>query len=69
MPMTRREFIKTTATATAATVAGIKLPAYATNVITDSAYTKLKWSKAPCRFCGVGCGIQVATKERRSTRA
>ncbi|MFQ5756131.1 MAG: periplasmic nitrate reductase subunit alpha [Acidiferrobacterales bacterium] len=65
MPITRREFIKTTAAATAAAVAGIKLPAYATNVITESEYTKLKWSKAPCRFCGVGCGIQVATKEGR----
>ena len=65
MPMTRREFVKTSATATAAAVAGIKLPAYAMNVITESEYTKLKWSKAPCRFCGVGCGIQVATKEGR----
>ncbi|MFQ5544965.1 MAG: molybdopterin-dependent oxidoreductase, partial [Acidiferrobacterales bacterium] len=65
MSMTRREFIKTTATASAAAVAGIKLPAYATNVITESEYTKLKWSKAPCRFCGVGCGIQVATKAGR----
>ena len=45
MSMTRREFIKTTATATAAAAAGIKLPVYATNVITESEYTKLKWSK------------------------
>ena len=21
-----------------------------------------KWDKSPCRFCGVGCGILVATK-------
>lgn len=24
--------------------------------------TKLKWSKAPCRFCGTGCSVNVATK-------
>ena len=25
--------------------------------------TALKWSKAPCRFCGTGCSVMVATKE------
>jgi nitrate reductase NapA len=24
-----------------------------------------KWDKAPCRFCGVGCGIQIAVKDDR----
>ena len=24
---------------------------------------QLKWSKAPCRFCGVGCGVNVAVKD------
>ena len=25
----------------------------------------LKWSKAPCRFCGTGCGVTVAVKDNR----
>ena len=27
--------------------------------------TQLKWSKAPCRFCGTGCGVMVAVKDNR----
>ncbi len=27
--------------------------------------TGLKWSKAPCRFCGTGCGVTVAVKDNR----
>ena len=54
MRVTRREFIRQSAAATVASIAGIQLPAMAANVITDSEYTKLKWAKAPCRFCGTG---------------
>ncbi len=25
----------------------------------------VKWSKAPCRFCGTGCGVTVAVKDNR----
>jgi nitrate reductase NapA len=63
MKLTRRDYIKAQAAATAAAAAGISLPAQASNVITSSKETELKWSKAPCRFCGTGCGINVATKE------
>lgn len=63
MRITRREFIKGSAAAAAAAAAGLPLPQYAANVVTESEYTKLKWSKAPCRFCGTGCGIHVATKD------
>ena len=24
---------------------------------------RLTWSKAPCRFCGVGCGVTVGTED------
>ena len=24
---------------------------------------RLTWSKAPCRFCGVGCGVMVGTED------
>ena len=63
MKLTRRDVIKAQAAATAATVAGISLPASASNIITSSKANKLTWSKAPCRFCGTGCGISVATKD------
>lgn len=62
MKLTRREFIKTSAASTAAAAAGVSLPAQAANLITDSEYTRLKWSKAACRFCGTGCSVNVATK-------
>ncbi len=26
----------------------------------------VKWSKAPCRFCGTGCGVEVAVKEGKA---
>nr|3ML1_A Chain A, Periplasmic nitrate reductase [Cupriavidus necator H16] len=35
------------------------------NFVTDSEVTKLKWSKAPCRFCGTGCGVTVAVKDNK----
>ncbi|MBS1269443.1 MAG: Periplasmic nitrate reductase [Gammaproteobacteria bacterium] len=62
MKQTRRDFIKHNAVATAAAAAGISLPLQAANLVTDAAATKLKWSKAPCRFCGTGCSVNVATK-------
>ncbi len=65
MRITRREFMKANAIATAATVAGISVPATAASLISEAERTRLTWSKAPCRFCGVGCGVMVATKEGR----
>ncbi|AWI53518.1 periplasmic nitrate reductase subunit alpha [Aquabacterium olei] len=62
---TRREFIRNTAAATAATAAGLPATLDAANVVTDASKTQLKWSKAPCRFCGVGCGVNVAVKDGR----
>jgi nitrate reductase NapA len=63
--MTRREFIRNTAVATAASAAGMALPADATNVLLEGDQTQLKWDKAPCRFCGTGCGVNVAVKDGR----
>jgi nitrate reductase (cytochrome) len=58
---TRRQFLIRSAAATAA--AGAPVPALATNIVTDARQSRLKWSKAPCRFCGVGCGVTVAVKD------
>jgi nitrate reductase (cytochrome) len=61
----RRDVIKAQAVAAAAAAAGLPVPAAAQNLVTDASLTDLKWSKAPCRFCGTGCSIMVATKAGR----
>ncbi|OUS35525.1 nitrate reductase catalytic subunit [Rhodobacterales bacterium 56_14_T64] len=63
--LTRRDVIRAQAIAAAAAAAGLSLSAEAQNLVTDAAITDLKWSKAPCRFCGTGCSIMVATKAGR----
>lgn len=55
MKLTRRDVIKAQAAATAAAVAGISLPANASNIITSSTANKLTWSKALAVFA-----VQVA---------
>ena len=65
MKPTRRDFIKANAVATATAVAGISTPGAATNLVTDREQTELTWSKAPCRFCGTGCSVNVATRDNR----
>jgi nitrate reductase NapA len=60
--MLRREFIRQSAAAAAGAAAGIAIPAQGQ---ATSAETGVKWSKAPCRFCGTGCGVTVAVKDNR----
>lgn len=64
MKLTRRAFIKQTATATAAASAGITLPGIEGMAVAADA-DDLAWSKAPCRFCGTGCGVLVGVKGNR----
>src|SRR5262252_3216621 len=63
--MDRREFLKLEAAAMAAVAGGMPTPLAAQNLVTDRSQTELKWNKAPCRFCGTGCGVMVATKDGR----
>lgn len=65
MKLTRRDYIKANAVALAAAAAGVQAPASASNLITSSAETRLKWAKAPCRFCGTGCSVNVATRDNK----
>ncbi len=62
---TRRDFVRQSALASAAATAGISMPLSAQNVLLERPLTEMKWSKAPCRFCGTGCGINVAVKHGR----
>ncbi|AKC86336.1 nitrate reductase catalytic subunit NapA [Pseudoxanthomonas suwonensis] len=65
MSTTRRDFIRHSAVATAAAAAGLPLPGGGSNVITEGDMTTLKWDKAPCRYCGTGCGVNVAVRDGR----
>ncbi|HEY0822102.1 MAG TPA: periplasmic nitrate reductase subunit alpha [Rhizobacter sp.] len=64
MAILRREFIRNTAAATAAMVAGVPLPGIAQQPASPQD-PAVKWSKAPCRFCGTGCGVTVGVKDNR----
>src|SRR5215207_5551029 len=61
----RRQVLKLEAAAMAALAGGMPATALAANLATDRSSSELKWDKAPCRFCGTGCSVMVATKENR----
>lgn len=63
MKMTRRDYIKASAIAAAAAATGLPIKSDAANVITEAKRIGLKWHKAPCRFCGTGCSVMLATKK------
>ncbi|MGY0833572.1 nitrate reductase catalytic subunit NapA [Azospirillum argentinense] len=69
MSLTRRDYLKVQAAVTAAAAAGVSLPSVIqpaeAGTLTAGADAKLTWSKAPCRFCGTGCGVMVGVKEGR----
>lgn len=60
---TRRDILKAQAASVAAAAAGITLPAAAQPIPGGVSALEIKWSKAPCRFCGTGCGVMVGVKE------
>jgi len=62
MSLSRRDFLKTTAAATAAASVGISVPSEL-KAAGEQAEAGWRWDKSVCRFCGTGCGIMVATKE------
>lgn len=64
MTSTRRDFVRQSAAAAAGAVAGIPIQAVSQDTA-GSANAQLTWSKAPCRFCGTGCGVMVAVKDNR----
>ncbi|NOX85646.1 MAG: nitrate reductase catalytic subunit NapA [Chlorobi bacterium] len=65
MSLNRRDFVKATAVAAAATAAGITLPKELLAATPESVEGGWRWDKAVCRFCGTGCGIMVATKNEK----
>ncbi len=63
MKLTRRDFIKSNAIAATAAAAGITVPGIKTALAKSDA--RIRWDKAPCRFCGTGCSVLVGTREGR----
>src|SRR6476660_5962635 len=61
----RRQVLKLEAAAMAAAAGGMSTPALTANLVTERDASELKWDKAPCRFCGTGCSVMVATKDNR----
>ncbi len=64
MHLSRREFLKSSVAASTAATMGMSLTQLA-----EAAASELEkdwqWDKGVCRFCGVGCGIMIATKGGR----
>ena len=60
----RRDLIRASAVGAAAAAAGMHLPTHPAGA-QDAAASGVKWSKAPCRFCGTGCGVAVGVKDGR----
>ncbi len=61
MSLSRREFLKSSAAASAAAAIGMSVPAEL-EAAANQAEGDWRWDKAACRFCGTGCGIMMATK-------
>ena len=59
--MERRKFMKNAALASACASAAAMVPGVTFGSIQEVGATGsgLEWHKAPCRFCGVGCGVLV----------
>jgi nitrate reductase NapA len=62
MNLTRRDYLKANIAGGGSLALGTPVVAHAANLIAGEDI-KLQWSKAPCRFCGTGCGVMVGTKD------
>ena len=63
MPASRRDFIRRSAQLAALAAMGVALPEEASGAVRLP--DGLHWQKAPCRFCGTGCGVMVGVQDGR----
>lgn len=61
MKLNRRDFIKANAVAAAISAAGLP----GASAVAATQKDEIRWDKAPCRYCGTGCGVLVGTQEGR----
>ena len=66
MKIDRRSFIKSAAATSAIATAASLFPgiSFAGWEQLESASGMITWKKAPCRFCGTGCGVLVGVSGR-----
>ncbi len=62
MKTNRRDFIKASAITATATAAGVQISG-ASKALAAQEDDKIRWDKAPCRFCGTGCSVLVGVKD------
>jgi nitrate reductase NapA len=66
MKTERRSFLKSQALAATAAVAGIPIVVEAQTPAPGPPPTwRVRWDKAPCRFCGTGCAVMVGVQDGR----
>ena len=65
-PLDRRTFLKDAAVVSAAAAASATFPGVASSAAAPEHQAGLIWKKAPCRFCGVGCGLLVGIESGRA---
>ena len=65
MSLSRRDFLKASAAAAAFAAAGAATLAPLLPKEAEASETGVTWGKAPCRFCGTGCGVLVGVREGR----
>ncbi len=66
MTLTRRDFLKASAAAAAfATTGTSALNSLRSRAAEAADNAGITWGKAPCRFCGTGCGVLVGVKNGR----
>lgn len=65
MKLTRRDFIKASAVAAAANVAGVAIPGVGEVMAQKTGSDGIRWDKGVCRFCGTGCGVLMGVKDGR----
>ena len=62
--VSRRDFIKISIAAATAAAVGLPVPDHTALADPEAGWT---WDKGVCRFCGVGCGLRIATRKGRVT--
>jgi nitrate reductase NapA len=63
--LTRRDFLKASAAAAAFAAAGASTLASLRPKDAAASDGDIRWGKAPCRFCGTGCGVLVGVRDGR----
>ena len=65
MSVSRRDFLKQSMAISSASAAGaLPVPEIANAALAEQE-KGWRWDRGVCRFCGVGCGIQIATENGR----